>query len=273
MKFGWVQGVVVATAAAMLFGGSAGAASYGQYITACVKKESELVRIISPGQHCRPNETEMGWNQQGPTGTAGPQGVQGPQGAAGPQGAIGPAGPPGPQGLQGLTGPGGPLGPAGPQGSGGTAGPQGAQGAQGPAGPAGPGGLMVVDASQKTVGMLFDSGDVLVRVAAPAAAQGSDWVLLPVSPVGFAQSASPVFYYTDSACKTTPYLLPAGMFSQTVVSGKVAWYARSFFTQDATHTIVAQTWNGGCFATSKAAPIGVALPVDLSGFTPPFSVQ
>ena len=129
MKFGWVQGVVVATAAAMLFGGSAGAASYGQYITACVKKESELVRIISPGQHCRPNETEMGWNQQGPTGTAGPQGVQGPQGAAGPQGAIGPAGPPGPQGLQGLTGPGGPLGPAGPQGSGGTAGPQGAQGA------------------------------------------------------------------------------------------------------------------------------------------------
>jgi len=132
---------------------------------------------------------------------------------------------------------------------------------------------MVVDASQKTVGMLFDSGDVLVRVAAPAAAQGSDWVLLPVSPVGFAQSASPVFYYTDSACKTTPYLLPAGMFSQTVVSGKVAWYARSFFTQDATHTIVAQTWNGGCFATSKAAPIGVALPVDLSGFTPPFSVQ
>ena len=51
-----------------------------------------------------------------------------------------------------------------------------------------------------------------MRVAAPAAAQGADRVLLPVSPAGFTQSALPVFYYTDSACKTTPYLLPAGMF-------------------------------------------------------------
>jgi hypothetical protein len=58
-----------------------------------------------------------------------------------------------------------------------------------------------------------------------------------------------------------------------VVSGKVGWYASSFSAQDATHTIVAQTFNGGCFATSVAAPIGVALPVDLSGFTAPFSVQ
>jgi len=45
----------------------------------CVLKDGTL-RIISPTQSCRNNETRIFWNATGPEGPAGPQGLPGPQG-------------------------------------------------------------------------------------------------------------------------------------------------------------------------------------------------
>ena len=51
-------------------------------IHACVAKGSDLVRI--PGADaCRPNESGLDWNAQGPVGPAGPQGPAGPSGCGG----------------------------------------------------------------------------------------------------------------------------------------------------------------------------------------------
>ena len=46
----------------------------------------------SPNEYsCQSNETQITWNQQGPTGPAGPAGPLGPQGPAGPQGPSAPS--------------------------------------------------------------------------------------------------------------------------------------------------------------------------------------
>ncbi|MGN6799770.1 MAG: type VI secretion system tube protein Hcp [Gaiellaceae bacterium] len=50
-------------------------------IHACVAKGSDLVRIPG-GDGCRPNESALDWNAQGPVG---PQGPAGPSGAAAPE--------------------------------------------------------------------------------------------------------------------------------------------------------------------------------------------
>ena len=53
-------------------------------IHACVAKGSDLVRI--PGTDaCRPNESGLDWNAQGPVGPVGPQGPAGPSGSAAPE--------------------------------------------------------------------------------------------------------------------------------------------------------------------------------------------
>lgn len=98
-------------------------------IHACLLKSLEQVRIIdSDTMECRPNETPLSWNQQGPQGDTGPQGPQGDTGAQGPQGDTGAQGP------QGGTGPQGPKGDTGVQGPKGDTGTQGPQGATGPRG-------------------------------------------------------------------------------------------------------------------------------------------
>jgi hypothetical protein len=95
-------GVAVATTALTNSFTDAGGAYHG-----CVSNASGVLRVIAPGAACRPDETAITWNQQGPKGDVGPQGPAGPQGQQGPQG---PQGAPGPKGD---TGPQGPAGPAG----------------------------------------------------------------------------------------------------------------------------------------------------------------
>jgi len=72
-------------------------------ISGCYSNQTGALRIVADGP-CRPEETGVQWNQQGPLGPAGPPGAQGP---AGPEG---PAGPQGPHGVQGPAGPQGPTG-------------------------------------------------------------------------------------------------------------------------------------------------------------------
>jgi type VI secretion system secreted protein Hcp len=43
------------------------------------------VRIPSTGGGCRPNESALDWNAQGPVGPPGPQGLAGPSGSAAPE--------------------------------------------------------------------------------------------------------------------------------------------------------------------------------------------
>lgn len=63
-------------------------------VTGGVYPATNVLRLIDPsaGQSCGPGETEVTWNQVGPTGPAGPQGLAGPQGPTGPSGPPGPAG-------------------------------------------------------------------------------------------------------------------------------------------------------------------------------------
>jgi hypothetical protein len=88
------------------------------------------LRVVDAGTACRPNESAILWNEQGPQGETGPAG---PQGDAGPAGATGETGPAGPAGAKGDAGDTGPAGPAGPAGATGPAGPQGPAGAAGSA--------------------------------------------------------------------------------------------------------------------------------------------
>ena len=85
-------------------------------------------RMVAGSGDCRPNETLITWN------------IQGPHGATGATGATGAAGPTGPTGAQGIAGPAGEDGETGVQGPQGVQGPTGATGATGAAGPAGPAG-------------------------------------------------------------------------------------------------------------------------------------
>jgi type VI secretion system secreted protein Hcp len=67
--------------------GWAAAGDSAAAIHACVAKGSDLVRIPAAGGACRPNETGLDWDAQGPVGPVGPQGPQGP---AGPSGSAAP---------------------------------------------------------------------------------------------------------------------------------------------------------------------------------------
>ena len=203
-------------------------------ICACVNLHSHEIRIVGPHQTCRHHESSA-W-------------------------LTGPAGPPGPAGPQG---PGGPAGPAGPQGA---TGPQGASGVQGPAGPPGDPGGLLVDSTGKTVGTLMDCCDVLVNTAAGPA-------LLSVDPTGF-QSSGEFFFQEDTSnnCAGTKYLNGMGVFSADVVN-KISGTAY-VATNLQKLTMHSQTFNGaGCFAVNTSALFGPAVPVTISGFTPPFSAK
>jgi hypothetical protein len=105
----------VAVAAVVVGGGVAVAAAPDPagVITGCVNTGSGHLRVIEATDPCKPNETRIQWNQEGPAGAVGP---------AGAAGAVGPAGPAGPSGAPGEKGDPGDPGPAGPQGEPGPAG-------------------------------------------------------------------------------------------------------------------------------------------------------
>ena len=85
--------VVAAALGGAVAGGVAIAQTVGPpAITSCVHKETGAVRIVSSGTDCRPTESVVSWNKEGPVGPAGSEGPEGPQG---PPGATGPEGPAG----------------------------------------------------------------------------------------------------------------------------------------------------------------------------------
>ncbi len=82
----------LAGAAVVQAGGTAGRVATAE-VTACTDARHYL--YLPP---CRPGDSTISWNKDGPQGPAGPAGPAGPQGAAGPVGPQGPAGKEGPAG-------------------------------------------------------------------------------------------------------------------------------------------------------------------------------
>ncbi|MFI0419076.1 hypothetical protein [Spongiactinospora sp. 9N601] len=127
---------------------AASTAAASNVIYACVNKSTQVVRIVGARTKCKPGETRISWNRQGPKGTdgeggLGPMGATGPKGPKGDPGAQGPKGDPGvrgPRGLQGPAGAKGEPGKDGVDGADGKDGKDGKDGAQGPKGDPGEGG-------------------------------------------------------------------------------------------------------------------------------------
>jgi hypothetical protein len=59
----------------------------------CVGNGSGNLRVVTPGEGCRPSETAIDWNRVGPQGVQGPTGATGSQGPKGDPGTQGPTGP------------------------------------------------------------------------------------------------------------------------------------------------------------------------------------
>jgi hypothetical protein len=90
---------VLAAAGSLLFTGCVVAQqSEAATFTACVKKKSGAVRLVSKTTKCKKGESRVSWGSAGPPGKDGAPGVQGVPGAGGPQGGTGPVGNVGPQG-------------------------------------------------------------------------------------------------------------------------------------------------------------------------------
>ena len=97
MKWFLVAGTRVGiVAAALAVGAVAGGAvtyvqaqSGSQVIRACAQNGSGAIQLLADGQQCKPNETPISWNVQGPTGDTGAQGLKGDKGDPGPQGPSG----------------------------------------------------------------------------------------------------------------------------------------------------------------------------------------
>lgn len=129
-------GVIAATAAAVLGGGSfalaASSATSDTVYSACVNFGHSMYNFTVNGTpRCNSGDTLISWNQTGPQGPAGPQG---PKGDTGATGATGPKGATGATGAAGAQGPKGDTGATGAQGPKGDTGATGATGPQGPAG-------------------------------------------------------------------------------------------------------------------------------------------
>jgi len=73
-------------------------------VHACISSKDRTLRIPSRSTgKCTTSESEITWNQLGPSGPQGPQGVPGVDGPEGPVGPTGPQGPPGAAGPAGAT--------------------------------------------------------------------------------------------------------------------------------------------------------------------------
>ena len=183
LSVGLIAGVLLATG----IGGAVAATQIADSsrtsntLTACVKRTTGAVRIVSQSRKCRRGERRISWNRTGPQGPAGqsnssssspgpqgPQGVQGVRGPAGADGAVGEdasmkgdtgatgaQGERGPQGIQGVQGEKGDTGATGAQGDTGATGAQGDTGARGDTGATGATGP---EGPQGTQGAMGDTG-------------------------------------------------------------------------------------------------------------------
>lgn len=147
-------------------------------ISACVSGATGQMYVRDS---CRPGESKLKWNVQGPRGPRGKKGAKGLQGPAGLAGAQGATGPEGPQSAAGATGPTGPIGPQG------QTGPTGATGPIGPQGPSGPTGVTGAVGATGPSNMVFAEGvSPAPKVLIPADLQGSEFFVNTV-----------VSFYTD----------------------------------------------------------------------------
>src|SRR5690348_6308544 len=88
---GLLAGLLVSGAAGLVSADGGGSST----IYACVNPGDGAIYVVGANGQCRPNDTPLSWNIQGPAGPIGAQGPQGPQGPAGPAGMQGPQGPAG----------------------------------------------------------------------------------------------------------------------------------------------------------------------------------
>lgn len=73
---------------AVVVAGTAGVVGAGERATpirACAQKENGQLRLLGGDGACRPSESGLEWNVEGPAGPAGPPG---PTGAPGPAGSV-----------------------------------------------------------------------------------------------------------------------------------------------------------------------------------------
>lgn len=78
------------------------AGSRADVYTGCLKPNGSIKKVAignQPAKKCNASDTQISWNEEGPSGPPGPQGVAGPQGPAGADGATGETGPAGPAGA------------------------------------------------------------------------------------------------------------------------------------------------------------------------------
>ncbi|MBE0609035.1 MAG: collagen-like protein [Dehalococcoidia bacterium] len=99
---GFLGGALVI--AAMAATGLAVADGESESIYACVNNSSGTIFIVDADAGCKPNDTKIEWNKQGPRGEDGLPGAPGNDGVAGADGTDGIPGPPGEQGPQGEPG-------------------------------------------------------------------------------------------------------------------------------------------------------------------------
>ena len=92
-KFAIVLGTILAFSLVL------GSNSYAETIYGCQQKNDGQLRIVGNSGACRPSETPISWNKEGPQGPQGPAGPQGPQGPVGPAGStsLAPQAEPGPR--------------------------------------------------------------------------------------------------------------------------------------------------------------------------------
>lgn len=170
----------------------------------------------------------------------------------------GPAGPTGPQGIQG------PVGQQGPQGI------QGTQGIQGIPGPQGPSGfqLKVVDSQQQELGFMI-SHQMVVRQT------GAYWIAFDPLRIGHPNSGVQLYYETVNCSGTAYYLNDNTMIKGGVISGMIVYYAAEP-SQNRTILSLRTISNGvpgQCVSNNLIMFSGPVQTIDLSGFTPPFTIQ
>ena len=125
-------------------------------------------------------------------------------------------------------------------------------------------GAQVVDSRGTVVGPLVANIGVIVKV-------GSQWLLLQANAKGIVDNGVFLLYVSDD-CSGTAYA-PAGQLPPIVQhQGTESYYPAAPYQILA---INSASYNGSCFPNSVTEAVGVAtrLPVDVSAYVPPLTVQ
>jgi hypothetical protein len=141
----------------------------------------------------------------------------------------------------------------------------------GPPGPAGPGALIVVDKNEMEVGPTFGENSVILTI-------GGAYFSARAGFNGFVQDQVTAFYYTGDNCSgdvfMSPNPQPDAFFIQLAVRGTTGYYS-----SEATETVTILSWDHGTgcalvpFPGFPGTPVARPMTIDLSGFTPPFSIK